>query len=193
MNVLILNGGPRAKGRTATILRGIQDGAERAGADVTWVDLYKLEIAPCRGCLKCRPAGECILPEDDAHSLARQIHDADALVVGSPTYWGNVSGPLKTLFDRTVPVFEYFGEGMPKPVQRGKRAAIVTTSDSPPLYHLLPSQSGGAVRAMRTVLRSGGYRILATINLPGGSSKAGSVPERVLARARRLGAHLADR
>lgn len=48
MNVLILNGGPRAKGRTATILRGIQDGAERAGADVTWVDLYKLEIAPCR-------------------------------------------------------------------------------------------------------------------------------------------------
>jgi multimeric flavodoxin WrbA len=193
MNVLILNGGPRAKGRTATILREMETGAQEAGAEVSWVDVYKLEIAPCRGCLKCRPDGECILPEDDAHALARRVHAADALVVGSPTYWGNVSGPLKTVFDRTVPVFEYFGEGLPKPVQKGKRAAIVTTSNAPPPVHLMASQSRGAVRAMRTVLRSGGYRIAGTINLPGRLGQPGPVPERVLARARRLGARLAGK
>jgi multimeric flavodoxin WrbA len=187
MKGLVLNGSPRKKGATATILRAVATGASAAGKDVEWVDVYDLEIAPCRGCLRCRPDHECILPEDGAHELARKIHDADALVVGTPTYWGNVSGPLKTLFDRTVPVFEFFGEGLPRPVQKGKRAIVVVTSAAPWPYNQLASQSRGAVRAVRTVLRSGGYRIVGTINLPGRFGKPVEVPERLLARAERLG------
>ena len=136
MKVLILNGSPRKKGTTATLLHALADGASGAGAlpggkEIEWIDVCNLEIKPCRGCLRCRPAGDCILPEDDAHRVGRLIHETDALVVGTPTYWGNMSGPLKTLFDRLVPAFEFFGEGLPKPVQKGKRAAIVVTSAAP--------------------------------------------------------------
>lgn len=161
--ILILNGGPRKKGATATILRAVAEGASAAGKDVEWIDVYDQAIAPCRGCLRCRPDKECILPKDGAHELAQKIRDADALVVGTPTYWGNMSGPLKTLFDRTVPVFEWFGESLPKPAQTGKRAIIVVTSAAPWPYNQLVWQSRGAVRAVRTVLGSGGYRIVGRI------------------------------
>jgi multimeric flavodoxin WrbA len=190
VKILILNGSPHKKGVTATILRAIAEGASAAGKDVEWVNVYDQEIKACRGCLRCRPDSECILPEDGGHELARKIHDADALVVGTPTYWGNVSGPLKTLFDRTVPVWEFIGEGLPKPVQKGKRAAIVVTSSAPWPLNQLAYQSRGAVRAVRTVLRSGGYRIVGTINAPGKSGQPVDVSQQTRERAKRLGDRL---
>jgi len=36
--------------------------------------------------MKCRPDGECSLPEDDAHRVGRKIKEADGLIVGTPTY-----------------------------------------------------------------------------------------------------------
>jgi multimeric flavodoxin WrbA len=192
MKVLFLNGSPRKKGATATLLYAVADGVSSVGdmsggKKVEWIDVYNLEIRPCRGCLRCRPAGACILPADGAHRVGRLIHEADVLVVGTPTYWGNMSGSLKTLFDRLVPAFEFIGEGLPRPVQKGKKAAIVVTSSTPwPLNQLL-SQSRGAVRAVRTVLHSGGYRIVGTINLPGKPGQPREVPERALRQARQLG------
>ena len=190
MKLLVLNGSPHKKGAPATILRAIAEGASAMGKDVEWVDVYDQEIAPCRGCLRCRPDGECILPEDGAHELARKIHDADALVVGTPTYWGNVSGPLKVLFDRTVPVWEFFDGGLPQPVQKGKRATVVVTSAAPWPVNQLASQSRGAVRAVRTVLRSGGYRIVGAINMPGKFGQPVEVSQQTRARAERLGSRV---
>jgi putative NADPH-quinone reductase len=188
MSVLVLNGSPHKKGSTATILRSVAHGVS-VTHEVIWVDVYDLEIKPCRGCLRCRPDGECVLPEDDGQRLGRQMGEADALVVGTPTHWGNMSAPLKTLLDRNVPVFEYVGEGLPKPMQKGKLAVIVTASRAPWPYNLLPSQGRGAIRAVRTVLRAGGYRIVGTINVPNvGPGRA--VPARALARAERLGRRL---
>jgi hypothetical protein len=108
------------------------------------------------------------------------------LGVGTPTYWANMSGPLKTLFDRFVPAFEFLSEGIPKPVQEGKKAVIVVTSAALWPLNQRPSQSRSAVRAVRTVLRSGGYRIKGTINLPGKPGQSRKVPE----RANRLGTRL---
>jgi NAD(P)H-dependent FMN reductase len=143
-------------------------------------------MKPCVGCLKCRPDGTCVLPEDGAHAVGRMIDEADALVVGTPTYWGNMTGPLKILFDRSVPRFEYIGGGLPKPNHRGKPGIIVTASASPWPFNLIKSQSGGAVRSVKTVMKAGGYGIKGIINVPN-MARRPEIPEKYLGRARKLG------
>jgi multimeric flavodoxin WrbA len=73
--------------------------------EVDWVDVYDLEMRPCLACMKCRPEGECVQAEDDAHRVGRKIREAGALVVGTPTYFSNMSAILKMLFERNVTVF----------------------------------------------------------------------------------------
>ena len=185
MKVLILNGGPRKKGTTSQILDKISEGAKEKH-EVEMVQVYDLKLKPCMGCLKCRPDKECVLPEDDTQIVGRKIKDVDVLVVGSPTYWGNMTSPLKALFDRIVTTIGYFNGGLPKPNHKGKRAIIVTTSVSPWPFNLLSSQSGGAIRSIKTVLKSGGFKIVGVINMPS-SGKRLEVPEKFLKQALSLG------
>ncbi len=185
MKVLILNGGPRKKGTTSTILNKISEGAAEKHV-VDLVQVYDLKVKPCVGCLKCRPDKECVLPEDGTQIVGRKIRDADVLVVGTPTYWGNMTGPLKTLFDRIVTTIGYYNGGLPKPNHKGKRAVIVTTSASPWPFNLISSQSGGTIRSLKTVLKGGGFKIIGVINMPS-SKKRPEVPEKFLKQALSLG------
>lgn len=167
--ILILNGSPRKHGVTATLLRTMGDEARAAGAEVEWVDVCSLSIRPCIGCLKCRPDKKCILPGDDAHRIGELIERCSGLVVGTPTYWGNMSGQLKVLFDRIVPTLEHYvlyEWRFPQPKHKGKPAAIVTASLSPFPFNHLPSQGSGALRAVRIVLNAAGFDIRAQINVP---------------------------
>lgn len=187
--ILFLNGSPRKKGVTTSLLKIIADEARSAGSEVEWVDVCNLSIRPCIGCLKCRPDKKCILPEDDAHRTGELIERCSGLVVGTPTYWGNMSGQLKLLFDRIVPVLEHYELytwRFPQPKHKGKPAAIVTASLSPFPFNYLPSQGSGALRAVKIVLNAAGFDIRAQINVPMTRDPA-SIGERWLAKARRLG------
>lgn len=166
MNILILNGSPRKTGTTTLMLDYLKEKLEDKH-QIDYLYAYDLNIKACRGCLKCRPDKDCILAEDDGHRAARLIEKAELLVVGSPVYWGNISGPLKVLFDRLVPVFEYIDGLNIRPQQKGKKALIICNSAAPAPFHLLPGQSRGAVSALKTILRAGGYKILQKINIPG--------------------------
>lgn len=187
--ILILNGSPRKRGVTSTILRIIADEARSAGAEVEWVDVNDLSIRPCIGCLKCRPDKECILPRDDAHRMAELIGKCSGLVVGAPTYWGNMPGPLKMLFDRIVPALEHYElytMRFPQPRHKGKKAAIVTASLAPFPFNQLTSQSRGAIRAVKTVLNAAGFDIRSQINVPLTPDPA-HIGNRWLVKARKLG------
>mgnify|MGYP001140060068 CR=1 FL=1 len=186
MPILVLNGSPRKNGAVATLLSHVKEGVAQ-GHDTEWVDVYDLEMKPCIGCMKCRPDGECVLPEDDAHELGRRIRGADGLIVGTPTYWSNMSSPLKTLFDRNVPVF--MGEndrGMPLARQKGKPAAVVTACSAPWPFNVILRSSTGAVRAVRAVLVAGGYRYLGTVVKSGSRSKP-KLQARLLQKCSKLG------
>ncbi len=106
--VLFLNSSPRKTGVTSSLLKIIADEARSAGAEVEWVDVNKLSIRPCIGCLKCRPDKKCILPPDDGHRIGELVERCSGLVIGAPTYWGNMPASLKMLFERIVPVLEYY-------------------------------------------------------------------------------------
>jgi NAD(P)H-dependent FMN reductase len=187
--ILILNASPRKTGITTTLLKIMAEEARAAGADVEWVDVQSLSIKPCIGCLKCRPDKKCILPRDDAQRIGEMIEKCSALVVGTPTYWGNMTGPLKILFDRIVPVLEYYvlyELRFPRPRHKGKKAAIVTASLTPFPFNRLSSQAAGAIRAVRTIMNAAGFDIKAAINVPLTKDPT-KIGDRWLAKARKLG------
>lgn len=163
-SALFLNGSPHKNGPTALVMRmagkRIQD-----GYSCEWVNIYDSSIKPCVGCLRCRPNGECVLPMDDGQIIGRKMAESDLMVIGSPVYWGNITSPLKTLFDRNVVTFEHFLDGAPKPKLTGKKALIIVTGGAGLEDYEKPNQGGGALQAIRTVLESGGVEIIGALNI----------------------------
>lgn len=162
---IILNASPRAAGSTALAL-GILNERLSQAYDVELINVGASSIKPCAGCSKCRPNGTCVLPRDGGHEIGEKIAATDLLVIGAPCYWGNVPSTLKALFDRNVTTFESFASGMPVPKLRGKKAIVLVTSGSPFPFSRLSSQAGGTVRAIRTVLASGGIKIIGVTMIP---------------------------
>jgi len=194
MHILVLNGSPRRKGTVARLMAEVvnqtpENPSTGSGAalKVTWIDAYNLKIQPCVGCMKCRPDGACVMREDDGHRVASLLAEADALVVGTPTYWGNMSGPLKVLFDRMVPAL--MGEtdrGLPRPLHKGKPAVIVTACTTPWPFNFIAAESRGALRAVGEVLHYAGFKTVGKVVKPGSKSKP-QPDERLFVKARRLG------
>lgn len=174
MKILILNASPRRRGHVSGMLDIVKDAAEAGGAEVNVVRVADLNVKPCTGCMSCRSTLKCALPEDDAQKVLEMIDNADAIVVGSPCYWGNIPGELKVVFDRIV--YGMMGEsrcGMPKPLHKGKRAAIIATCSTPWPFNKLFRQSRGAVNALREILKWSGFRIVATVEKGGTKNHAG--------------------
>ena len=167
MKILLLNGSPRREGTVARLLAAIAAEAE-GRAEVETIHVADLAVAPCRGCMACRSRLRCVLPEDGAQRVLESIRSCDALVVGAPCYWGNVPGQLKVLFDRIV--YGLMGEsprGIPVPLHRGKRAAVVTACTTPWPFNRLFKQSSGTAGALREILKWSGFRTVACIEKGG--------------------------
>jgi hypothetical protein len=192
MKILVLNGSYRKSGTVVSLLKCVTEPLS-SEHEIEWIDVCKLSMKYCTTCMVCREKETCILPEDDAHLVGKKIQDADALVIGTPTHWGNMCAPLKLLFDRNVPVF--MGEspkGIPQPRQKGKRAAIVTACTTPWPFNFIFPQSRGAIRAVKEVLHYGGYKIVGTIAKPG-TKKSKDISSYLKAKARRSGEKLIPR
>ena len=178
MKLLVINASPRRSGCVSSMLDVVKVTAEAEGAEVSVIRVADLSVRSCTGCMSCRSKLECVLPEDDAQRVLRLIREADAVVIGTPCYWGNIPGNLKVLFDRMV--YGLMGEsrrGMPLPLHKGKRAAIIATCSTPWPFNILFRQSRGAVNAMREILKWSGFRIVATVE-KGGTKASPALTER---------------
>ncbi|HWP98804.1 MAG TPA: flavodoxin family protein [Syntrophomonadaceae bacterium] len=189
MRIVVLNGSPSKNGTVVKLLKEVISGIEKQ-VIIDWVDVYALNMRSCIGCMKCRSNEKCALPADDAHTIGEKIRNAEGLIIGTPTHWGNMSSPLKLLLDRNVPVF--MGEkpnGMPKPMQKGKPAIIVTACTTPWPFNYIAWESRGAINSVKHVLHYGGYKVLGTIVKPG-TKKYPDIPAAVFQQARELGKRL---
>jgi len=100
MKILGINGSPRgSRSQTLRLVRAVLDGAGSARADVDLVDLCKLRIDYCIGCLVCCERGECV-KNDDFAELFEKMLSSDGIVLGSPNYIDSVTAQTKTLLDR---------------------------------------------------------------------------------------------
>ena len=166
--ILILNASPRRHGNISQMVEVMADECRQAGVEVQTVAVQQLDIRPCLGCMKCRAAHKCVLPEDDAQRVLKLIQQADALVVAAPCYWGNIPGTLKLLFDRIVyGMMDESEKGWPLPLHKGKRCVLVSTSTTPWPFNRIMHQSSGAIRAMKEVCRYSGLKTVATVEKGG--------------------------
>lgn len=102
--ILVLSTSPRIGGNSETLADVFIKGAEEAGHETKKICLYDKKIDFCKGCLACQTTGKCIL-RDDAERIIAQMKTMDVLVFATPIYFYEMSGQMKTLLDRTNPLF----------------------------------------------------------------------------------------
>lgn len=189
MKVLILNGSPRRSGNISRLLDAAAEELTARGAEIERLHSFDLHAAPCTGCMACRSSLKCVLPPDDSLRLLSAIKRCDALLIGAPCYWGNMPGQIKMLFDRIV--YGMMGEsprGIPRPLHKGKRAAIIATSTTAWPWNILFGQTSGVVKSLREILKWSGFRIAGTLQR--GGTKTSSLTQKDLDHARRLAGRL---
>lgn len=98
---LLISGSPR-KGNTDFILSKIY---ENLNGKKELILLRNLNFSHCKGCLTCYSSGTCVI-KDDMEQLFNKLLSADVIIIGSPLYYGNVSGLMKQFIDRTIPAYE---------------------------------------------------------------------------------------
>lgn len=99
MKILVLQASPNVKGSTAILADEFARGARESGHVVTRVDVDRLGIAPCTGCVACGYEGPCV-QHDDMDGLRQQILASDMLVLATPLYYYGMTAQLKTVIDR---------------------------------------------------------------------------------------------
>ena len=102
--ILVLSTSPRIGGNSETLADVFIKGAEEAGHETKKICVYDKKIEFCKGCLGCQTTGKCIL-RDDAERIIAQMKAMDVLVFATPIYFYEMSGQMKTLLDRTNPLF----------------------------------------------------------------------------------------
>ncbi|MCP4710948.1 MAG: flavodoxin family protein [Planctomycetes bacterium] len=106
MKVIVINASPHTdKGNTALILIPFLEGMEQAGSEVEVFYTNKLDIKPCLGDHVCwfKTPGKCI-HRDDMENLLEKLCSADIWVLATPLYVDGMTGPLKNLVDRMIPL-----------------------------------------------------------------------------------------
>lgn len=101
MKVLMINGSPHQKGNTATALEEVAARLRKFGieSEILWIG-----NKPVRGCIACgacsRKPGRCTFDDDVCNSISEKMGEADALIVGSPVYYGQPNGALLSVIQR---------------------------------------------------------------------------------------------
>ena len=106
MKVLGVVGSQRKNGNTSALVKEALKPFEENGIDTELLFLGDYNINDCNGCDGCQDTFRCIV-DDDMQDIYPKILEADAIVLGSPTYFYNISGDMKTFIDRCY-CFEAF-------------------------------------------------------------------------------------
>ena len=114
MKIYAINGSPRKKHNTAQLLQAALDGAAAApcgeAVETEMIHLYDLAYDGCVSCFSCKKIGgksygHCAV-KDDLAPVLEKISQADGLIFGSPIYFGNITGKMRSFFERLM--FPYF-------------------------------------------------------------------------------------
>ncbi len=97
--VLLINGSPHTKGCTATALEEMITVFEKEGLETELIQVGNEAVRGCIGCGTCAKRGKCVF-DDIVNEIAPKFEEADALVVGSPVYYGSPNGNLLSCLDR---------------------------------------------------------------------------------------------
>ncbi|MHC1758171.1 MAG: flavodoxin family protein [Negativicutes bacterium] len=102
MKVVAFNGSPRPNGNTAQSIRIVFEELRKEGIETEFVQLGGRKVFGCLACGKCWETknNRCIRQDDEMNVFIQKMQEADGIIIGSPTYFSNVSTEVKALIDR---------------------------------------------------------------------------------------------
>lgn len=102
MRIVAVSGSARKGGNTARLIETALEPLRSAGHDCAFIELAGKDIRGCTACGRCRELRDrqCHGRKDDLNPLLEQVYGADALIIGSPTYYADVSSETKAFIDR---------------------------------------------------------------------------------------------
>lgn len=130
MKLLAFNGSPRKAWNTATLLKHACEGAESVGAEARLIHLADLNYSGCTSCFACKRLGgnsygRCAI-DDDLTPLLEEIEEADAVILGSPIYFGAETGLMRNFMERLLFPYLTYSDG-PNLFPRDIRTGFVYT------------------------------------------------------------------
>ena len=111
MNVLGISGSLNADGNTAFAVRHALAILEREGVRTQFITLAAKDLHPCDGCWSCAADRRCMF-QDGMEEIIAAMRWCHGLILGTPVRFGMVSGSLKVMMDRCVPLRPKYGELM---------------------------------------------------------------------------------
>lgn len=102
--ILILSTSLRNGSNSKALADEFKNGAVESGHYVEMISLEDKSINFCRGCLTCQKTRKCII-NDDANSIVEKMLTFDSIVFATPIYFYEMSGQMKTLLNRTNPLY----------------------------------------------------------------------------------------
>jgi len=103
MNVVAFCASARRNGNTKLLLETVLEPLQEAGAVTELVELAGSNLKGCKACFVCikKKDGSCAIKDDMLNDCVEKMAKADAVILGSPTYFADVSTEMKALIDRS--------------------------------------------------------------------------------------------
>lgn len=137
MKVIGINGSPRKGWNTSILVRDALDGAETEGAETEMVDLYDIRYTGCRSCFGCKRVGigdhRCYV-RDGLSGVLDRMRSADAVIIGSPVYYSEVSAGTVACLERFFFPYSTYSNDMPTFCDRKVPSAFIYTMNAGPEY-----------------------------------------------------------
>ena len=132
MKVMAFNGSPRKENwNTITLLKKALEGAASAGAETELVQLYDLNFSGCISCFSCKKIsrkkdGICAV-QDDLTSVLDRVRNADALILGTPVYYGAESAATRAFIERLCFPYNKYSKNVKSLFPRRINTALIYT------------------------------------------------------------------
>jgi len=102
MKVVAISGSARKGGNTAQLLRTVLDRLEQDGIETELIETASKNLSGCIACYKCfeRKNTKCAVDNDSMNEILARMIEADGIILGSPTYFADVSANMKAVIER---------------------------------------------------------------------------------------------
>jgi len=102
MKVIAFNGSARKEGNTSLLLNLVLDELRAEGIETEIYSLAGKQVQGCIACYKCfeKKNRRCIVESDVINDCIQKMDEADGIILGSPTYFADVSASMKALIER---------------------------------------------------------------------------------------------
>ncbi len=121
MKVVAFNGSPRKNGNTSQAIEIVFEELQKEGIETELIQLADKEIQHCKSCYKCadKKDNKCHGSDDDLNELIVKMLEAEGIILGSPTYFANMSSKMKAFVDRAGLVSKVNNDSLKRKVGAG--------------------------------------------------------------------------